>query len=186
MWRKKKRASSRKHTCATTSFPVSSPPELKIPIPLPSFSLHISPPLKRKNLSLLFHSLYFSSKLSSLHFFNLPCSFFSCNLLMLPTSAQIIIFCYLFSIIPFLSYSFAPLLQPPPWPQGGHIFATRLMHAASWKLSFTSNKISSIPLRGNIKYPLVLLIKAIIINTRVGLQKEGVYKYVPLWWSSQV
>ena len=47
-------------------------------------------------------------------------------------------------------------------------------------------KISSAHLRGDIKYPLVLLIKAIIINTRVGLQKEGVYKYDPLWWSSRV
>ena len=36
-------------------------------------------------------------------------------------------------------------------------------------------KISSAPLQGDIKYPLVLLIKAIIINTKVGLQKEGVY-----------
>ena len=145
----------------------------------------ITSPKKKKPLSSLSFALFFFQVVFP-PFFQPPCSFFSCNLLMLPASAQITIFCYLLSIIPLLSYSFAPLLQPPSWPQGGHIFATRLMHAASWKLSFTSNKISSIPLRGNIKYPLVLLIKAIIINTRVGLQKEGVYKYVPLWWSSQV
>ena len=95
VWKKKKQAGSRKHTCAATPFRTSSPPELKIPIPLPPFSLQISPPLKRKNFSLLSPPLYFSSKLSSLPPLPRALSFhasFLCSLLLLKSSFPTISF----------------------------------------------------------------------------------------------
>ena len=57
---------------------------------------------------------------------------------------------------------------------------TRLMHATSWKLGHFK-WISSAPLWGDMKYLFVLLIKAIIINTGIGLQKEGVYKMINIY-----
>ena len=48
---------------------------------------------------------------------------------------------------------------------------TRLMHATSWKLGHFK-WISSAPLWGDMKYLFVLLIKAIIINTGIGLPKK--------------
>ena len=104
VWKKKERAGSQKHTYATTPFRTSSPPELKIPIPLPPFSLQISPPLKRKNFSPLSPPLYFSSKLSSLpplpHALSFHASFL-CSLLLLKSS------------FPTISFKSSPSLATP-------------------------------------------------------------------------